>query len=99
MKKIVGYIGTNSTNRHLSIDFWIPNLKIGIEVNGAQHYKPISHWGGEKEFEKQIYRDSLKDLFFKQNELILIKVNNKKLTKIEEYLNERKDKEKKQIRC
>ena len=67
-------------------DFWIPGLRTGIEVNGAQHYKPIPCWGGEKEFESQIYRDNLKEEFFKQNNFVFIIINNKQLTKIKDYL-------------
>ncbi len=70
------------TNRNLYIDFWIDDLKIGIEVNGVQHYKPIKHWGNEDAFRSQIYRDSIKVDYFKKNNYTLITINNKKITKI-----------------
>ena len=29
-------------------DIYIPNLCLGIEYQGQQHFKPIKAWGGEK---------------------------------------------------
>lgn len=59
----------------LEIDIFIPELKIGFEYNGVQHYKPVSHWGGEESFRRQQDRDKRKKELCKQNnvELIIIK--------------------------
>jgi hypothetical protein len=32
----------------LELDFWIPDKMLAIEYNGEQHYKSISHWGGDE---------------------------------------------------
>jgi Zn finger protein HypA/HybF involved in hydrogenase expression len=39
------------------IDIFIHGLKIAIEYNGVQHYKPVSVFGGEKAFKNQVTRD------------------------------------------
>ncbi len=39
------------------LDIFIPKYKIGIEYQGAQHYKPIDFFGGQDAFEKNIMRD------------------------------------------
>jgi hypothetical protein len=41
-------------------DIFIPKLKIAIEYQGGQHFKPIKFFGGEKEFEKIVKRDENK---------------------------------------
>lgn len=32
----------------LELDVWIPELRVGIEYQGQQHYQAIRHWGGEE---------------------------------------------------
>lgn len=44
----------------LEFDIYIPELRIGIEYQGIQHYKPIKHWGGEEALRKCQERDSRK---------------------------------------
>lgn len=39
------------------LDIFIPKYKIGIEYQGAQHYKPIDFFGGQDAFEKNVKRD------------------------------------------
>jgi hypothetical protein len=39
------------------LDIFIPKYKIGIEYQGAQHYKPIDFFGGQDAFEKNLERD------------------------------------------
>lgn len=41
----------------LELDIYIPDLKIGIEYQGIQHYKPVKHWGGEEALRKCQERD------------------------------------------
>lgn len=74
------------TGRKLRFDFWIPSKNLIIEVNGIQHYKAIECWGGEKYFQKQIYRDNIKKNYLINNNINLLIINNKQLTKIKEYL-------------
>lgn len=44
----------------LEIDVFIKELKIGIEYQGIQHFKPVKHWGGKKAFDKLKERDEKK---------------------------------------
>ncbi len=45
---------------YLELDIWIPAVKLGIEYQGEQHYKPIKHWGGKAALEKRIANDKKK---------------------------------------
>ena len=40
-----------------SLDFFIPDLNIGIEYQGRQHFEPVGKFGGESEFKKTTERD------------------------------------------
>ena len=44
----------------LEVDIWLPELNIGIEYQGEQHYKVIEHWGGEEGLKKRIENDRKK---------------------------------------
>ena len=41
----------------LSIDVYIPSIKIGFEYQGLQHYKPVDFFGGLEHFEIQRMND------------------------------------------
>lgn len=43
-----------------SLDFYLPEHKIGIECQGIQHYQPVGHFGGEDGYQDCIKRDKLK---------------------------------------
>lgn len=44
----------------LELDIWLPELKLGIEYQGEQHYNVIEHWGGKAGLEKRIQNDKKK---------------------------------------
>lgn len=44
----------------LEIDYYISDLRIGIEFQGKQHFEPIEHFGGKEAYKKQIERDNMK---------------------------------------
>lgn len=44
----------------LELDIWVPELKLGIEYQGAQHYQPVAHWGGEEGLAKRRANDRRK---------------------------------------
>ncbi len=65
--------------KQLPFDFYLPDYNICIEFHGQQHYKAISYWGGNKNFEKQQKRDNIKKMYCINNNLKLIIINNIKL--------------------
>ena len=44
----------------LELDIWIPELRLGIEYQGEQHYQVIEHWGGDAGLQKRIENDRKK---------------------------------------
>ncbi len=57
---------------HLEMDIYLPELKIGIEYQGIQHYEPVAHWGGKKALERVQLRDARKKELCDENEIELI---------------------------
>jgi len=72
---------------HLYIDFFLPNRKLAIEVDGGQHdkYTPFFH-GSPQGFAAAQARDSAKNYFCKINNITLIRV--KSLEELEACLNQ-----------
>ena len=56
----------------LELDIYIPSLKLGFEYQGIQHFKAISHWGGEVQLEKQQEHDKRKKEICKALGLICV---------------------------
>lgn len=71
----------------LELDFYLPEVKLGIECQGRQHYKPISFFGGEEGFKKTTERDCLKDELCKENNIKLIFFTNENVQKERTYNN------------
>lgn len=64
---------------NLEIDIFIPSKNCAIEVNGGQHFKPNSFFGGYKQFLKQCENDKRKyELCQKHNISIFYYTNIKK---------------------
>lgn len=55
-----------------SLDIYIPSLKIGIEYQGIQHFKPIDHFGGENGLKEVKKHDAIKKQLCKENGIKLI---------------------------
>lgn len=57
----------STSGRHLRFDFCVfdrnGNIDFLIEYQGKQHYKSISHFGGDASLQKQKYNDLLKRKF------------------------------------
>lgn len=71
----------------LPFDFYLPELNMCIEYNGAQHYRPVKYWGGEETLKKIKFRDNIKKEYCIKNKinLLVIRYNEKienKLIKI-----------------
>jgi hypothetical protein len=75
-------------NFNLEIDCYNPNLKLGVEYNGVQHYKYVPYFHRNNEaFLNQKYRDLIKSQFCKNEGVILIEVPyTVKVKDIESYL-------------
>ena len=60
--------------RKLPFDFYLPKLNIVIEYQGVQHYEPVEHFGGVKDFNLRKIRDDVKEKYCKQNNIRIIKI-------------------------
>ncbi|MCK9351506.1 MAG: hypothetical protein WCT49_04570 [Candidatus Paceibacterota bacterium] len=56
----------------LELDIYLKEIRVGIEYQGIQHYKPIKHWGGEESFERLKERDKKKKQICKKENIPLI---------------------------
>jgi len=56
------------------LDIWMPEFRIGIEYHGVQHFQPMRHLGGEKNYSTQQERDLRKSDLCKVNGVELIVV-------------------------
>lgn len=76
---------------NLELDCYEPSLKLGVEYDGAQHYKYIPFFHRNKEaFRNQQYRDEIKQMLCKQNNVNLIRVPyTVKVDEIENFLKKR----------
>jgi len=71
-------------NGRLEYDFYFEHdgLKIMIEYDGEQHFKPVKKWGGTKRFEQQQRIDLFKNEYCKNNHIKLIRIPYTDLNKI-----------------
>jgi len=58
--------------RGLELDIYLPQIKLGIEYQGIQHYQPIEHWGGLESLEQLQERDAKKKRLCSCNKVRLI---------------------------
>lgn len=67
---------TNPKNKSvLFLDFFIPSLKIGVEVHGRQHFEYTPYFHKDKlGFLNHLYRDGLKTEWCEKNEIKLIEL-------------------------
>jgi len=65
---------TNPKNKSvLYLDFFIPNLKIGVEIHGRQHFEYVPYFHKNKlGFANHKYRDNLKLEWCDRNQIKLI---------------------------
>jgi len=79
------------TKTRLRFDFYIPELNLGIEYDGEQHFHPrnfgnISKEQSIKNLDRVKYLDSLKNKYSKKNNIFLIRISYKKLKTIDKTL-------------
>ena len=71
----------------LPFDFYLPKYNICIEYDGEQHFKPMSIWGKEREFEKIKLNDKIKNNYCYVNKIKLIRIPYFEKDNIEKILN------------
>ena len=59
-----------------TLDFYLPKYNVAIECQGGQHFEPIEHFGGEKEFEILKERDNRKLLKCQQHQIPILYFSN-----------------------
>jgi hypothetical protein len=58
----------------LELDIYNGLLKLAIEHNGRQHYKPQKNWGGQLAFERQVEHDRRRRGFCQEKGITLIEI-------------------------
>ena len=56
----------------LSLDFYLPDYKIGIEIQGIQHFRPVKYWGNENTLNEIKERDEKKQKLCIENNVKLL---------------------------
>ena len=59
-----------------SLDFYLPDYKVGIECQGIQHFEPIEHFGCDKGFKKTLERDKRKKALCDKHDIKLLYFGN-----------------------
>ena len=59
----------------MSYDIYIQELKVAIEYQGEQHFRPVDFFGGKESFEKQILRDKEKLRLSEEHGIKLVYIN------------------------
>lgn len=70
----------------LPFDFYLPKYNLCIEFDGEQHYRPVEYFGGVKEFNNQLRRDYIKDMYCLDNKISLIRISYLDYNNIEDIL-------------
>lgn len=73
-------IGKYCDAKALYLDFYVPDLKLAIEINGEQHYMPVRFGGVDESvaienYQKQIQRDNLKCKYCSDNNIELLEIS------------------------
>ncbi len=58
------------------LDVWIPELRVGIEFHGPQHFAAVEFFGGEEVFTKTVIRDQRKQQLCTENGVTLLVITN-----------------------
>jgi len=72
----------------LTFDFYIPAIKLAIEIDGKQHYGPVALYGGIKGFIDTLRRDLLKHQLCKRHIISLLRINYKNMIRAGEAIDE-----------
>lgn len=58
----------------MRLDIYLPELKLAIEHQGEQHYRPIAAFGGEEAYARVVARDELKRKLCRANGVEVVEV-------------------------
>ena len=72
--------------RYLPFDFYLPQYNCCVEFDGEQHYKIINKFGGFNSFVNTKIRDTVKNIYCKDNDIKLIRISYWEYDNIEEIL-------------
>lgn len=72
----------------LRFDFYLKDYNILIEYDGIQHFKAVSHFGGEEGFKETKIRDEIKNDYAKNNNIKLIRIPYWEIKNINKILND-----------
>ena len=61
--------------KELPFDFYDEENGIVVEVDGAQHFRPVQYFGGDKSFDYVKSHDSIKNRFVLEEDLRLIRID------------------------
>lgn len=59
-----------------SLDFYLPDYKVGIECQGGQHFFPVEHFGSDKGFKQTLERDKRKKALCEKHGIKLLYFGN-----------------------
>ena len=59
-----------------SLDFYLPEYKVGIECQGKQHFFPVERFGGDKGFKQTLERDKRKKALCEKHGVKLLYYSN-----------------------
>ena len=62
------------TGRKLKFDFYLPDYNCCIEYDGIQHFQSVEYFGGKEGLQNNLYRDSIKNEFCRNNNIKLIRI-------------------------
>lgn len=60
--------------RLMKFDFYLPDYNLCIEYDGEQHFKPLKHFGGEKDLTERQENDKIKTNYCLENRISLLRI-------------------------
>lgn len=70
----------------LPFDFYLPQYNLLVEYDGKQHFEIINSWGGFEGYVDRIIRDSIKNIYARNNHIKLLRIPYFRFNEIEDIL-------------
>lgn len=70
----------------LPFDFYLPDYNLCIEYDGKQHFEIVNSWGGFDGYVSRCIRDSIKNIYCRNNNIGLLRIPYFKFDEIENIL-------------